>query len=68
MFSTTATQEIMVSALGGIRPSVVKVLKEKTVSDVLCVPGKGNTIADCVHWKAANVGSDSSLAVTAKHR
>jgi hypothetical protein len=29
MFSTAATLEIIVSALGGIRPSVVKVLKQK---------------------------------------
>jgi hypothetical protein len=68
MFSTTATLEIMVSALGGIRPSVAKVLKEKGISGVLCVLGKGNGTTDCVPWKAANVGSDLSLAATAKHR
>jgi hypothetical protein len=34
MFSTTATLKIMVSASASIRPSVAKVLKEKSVSGV----------------------------------
>jgi hypothetical protein len=67
MFSTTDTLEIMVSALEGIRPSMAKVLKEKGISSVLCVPVKGNETTDCVPWNAANVGSKLSLATT-KHR
>jgi hypothetical protein len=59
MFSTTSTLEIVVLALEGIRPNMAKVLKEKGVSSVLCVPAKGNETTDCVPWKAANVGSES---------